>query len=261
MIILMEKPSLRTRLSLLGAAYAGGGRAITLRSDEIHLGSKGESIKDTAEILSRSGDLFVFRTTDHDKVLEFKKYLSIPLICGLSNKSHALQVVSDVQYIEDTLGKNISKIAVSWIGDGNNNVINSLIEISAKLNFKLNIGCPKKYSPKESLNWARKNGGNINIFQSAQEAVENADVVITDKWISLHESNKTQKLKELKKFQVNSKLMSLAKPERAIFLHCLPASTGKEVTKEVLYGRQSKVYSQAENRICSVKSVIEYCLK
>ena len=260
MIILMEKPSLRTRLSLLGAAYAGGGRAITLRSDEIHLGSKGESIKDTAEILSRSGDLFVFRTTDHDKVLEFKKHLSIPLICGLSNKAHALQVVSDVQYIEDTLGKNISKIAVSWIGDGNNNVINSLIEISAKLNFKLNIGCPKKYSPKESLNWARKNGGHINIFKSAQGAVKNADVVITDKWISLHEINKNQKLKALKKFQVNSKLMSLAK-KNAIFLHCLPASIGREVTKEVLYGKQSKVYSQAENRICSVKSVIEYCLK
>ena len=132
MIILMEKPSLRTRMSLLSAAFAGGGRAITLRSDEIHLGSKDESIKDTAKILSRSGDLFVFRTTDHDKVLEFKKYLSIPLICGLSNKAHALQVISDVQYIEDTLGKNISKIAVSWVGDGNNNVINSLIEISAK---------------------------------------------------------------------------------------------------------------------------------
>ena len=260
MIILMEKPSLRTRLSLLGAAYAGGGRAITLRSDEIHLGSKGESIKDTAEILSRSGDLFVFRTTDHDKVLEFKKHLSIPLICGLSNKAHALQVVSDVQYIEDTLGKNISKIAVSWIGDGNNNVINSLIEISAKLSFKLNIGCPKKYSPKESLNWAKKNGGKINIFYNAKEAVKNSDVVITDKWISLHEVNKTQKLKELKNFQVNSKLMSLAK-KNAIFLHCLPASIGREVTKEVLYGKQSKVYSQAENRICSVKSVIEYCLK
>ena len=261
MIILMEKPSLRTRMSQLSAAFAGGGRAITLRSDEIHLGSKDESIKDTAKILSRSGDLFVFRTTDHDKVLEFKKYLSIPLICGLSNKAHALQVISDVQYIEDTLGKNISKIAVSWVGDGNNNVINSLIEISAKLNFKLNIGCPKKYSPKESLNWARKNGGNINIFQSAQKAVENADVVITDKWISLHEVNKAQKLKELKKFQVNSKLMSFAKTKSAIFLHCLPASIGKEVTKEVLYGSQSKVYSQAENRISSVKSVIEYCLK
>jgi len=260
MIILMEKPSLRTRMSLLNAAYVGGGRAITLRSDEIHLGSKGESIKDTAEILSRSGDLFVFRTTDHDKVLEFKKHLSIPLICGLSNKAHALQVVSDVQYIEDTLGKNISKIVVSWIGDGNNNVINSLIEISAKLSFKLNIGCPKKYSPKESLNWAKKNGGKINIFYNAKEAVKNSDVVITDKWISLHEVNKTQKLKELKEFQVNSKLMSSAK-KNAIFLHCLPASIGKEVTKEVLYGRQSKVYSQAENRICSVKSVIEYCLK
>ena len=260
MIILMEKPSLRTRMSLLNAAYVGGGRAITLRSDEIHLGSKGESIKDTAEILSRSGDLFVFRTTDHDKVLEFKKHLSIPLICGLSNKAHALQVVSDVQYIEDTLGKNISKIAVSWIGDGNNNVINSLIEISAKLSFKLNIGCPKKYSPKESLNWAKKNGGKINIFYNAKEAVKNSDVVITDKWISLHEVNKTQKLKELKNFQVNSELMSLAK-KNAIFLHCLPASIGREVTKEVLYSRKSKVYSQAENRICSVKSVMKYCLK
>ena len=260
MIILMEKPSLRTRMSLLGAAYAGGGRAITLRSDEIHLGSKGESIRDTAEILSRSGDLFVFRTTDHDKVLEFKKYLSIPLICGLSNKAHALQVISDVQYIEDTLGKNISKIAVSWVGDGNNNVVNSLIEISAKLNFKLNIGCPKKYSPKESLNWARKNGGKIKIFYNAKEAVKNSDVVITDKWISLHESNKKQKLKELKKFQVNSKLMLSAK-KNAIFLHCLPASIGREVTKEVLYGKQSRVYSQAENRISSVKSVIEYCFK
>jgi len=260
MIILMEKPSLRTRMSLLSAAYSGGGRAITLRSDEIHLGSKGESIKDTAEILSRSGHLFVFRTSDHDKVLEFKKYLSIPLICGLSNMSHALQAVSDVQYIEESLGKNISKIDVSWLGDGNNNVINSLIEISAKLKFKLNIGCPMKYSPKESLVWAKKNGGVINIFHNAEEAVKNADVVITDKWISLHESNKNQKLKELKKFQVNSKLMSSAK-KNAIFLHCLPASIGKEVTKEVLYGKQSKVYSQAENRICSVKSVIEYCLK
>ena len=260
MIILMEKPSLRTRMSLLSAAYSGGGRAITLRSDEIHLGSKGESIKDTAEILSRSGHLFVFRTSDHDKVLEFKKYLSIPLICGLSNMSHALQAVSDVQYIEESLGKNISKIDVSWLGDGNNNVINSLIEISTKLKFKLNIGCPMKYSPKESLVWAKKNGGIINIFHNAEEAVKNADVVITDKWISLHESNKNQKLKELKKFQVNSKLMSSAK-KNAIFLHCLPASIGKEVTKEVLYGKQSKVYSQAENRICSVKSVIEYCLK
>ena len=260
MIILMEKPSLRTRMSLLSAAYAGGGRAITLRSDEIHLGSKGESIKDTAEILSRSGDLFVFRTADHHKIMEFKKYLSIPLICGLSNKSHALQAISDVQFIEENFEKNISKITVSWVGDGNNNVINSLIEISTKLNFNLNIGCPKKYSPKESLNWARKNGGKIKIFYNAKEAVKNTDVVITDKWISLHESNKNHKLKELKKFQVNFQLMSLAK-KNAIFLHCLPASIGKEVTKKVLYGKQSRVYSQAENRISSVKSVIEYCLK
>ena len=260
MIILMEKPSLRTRMSLLNAAYAGGGKAITLRSDEIHLGLKGESIKDTAEILSRSGDLFVFRTADDKKIIEFKKYLSIPLICGLSNKSHALQVVSDVQFIEETLKKNISNIIVSWVGDGNNNVINSLIEISAKLKFKLNIGCPKKYSPKESLNWARKNGGKINLFYNAREAVKNSDVVITDKWISLHESNKNKKLQELKKFQVNSKLMLLAK-KNAIFLHCLPASIGREVTKEVLYGKQSRVYSQAENRISSVKGVIEYCFK
>jgi ornithine carbamoyltransferase len=260
MIILMEKPSLRTRMSLLSAAHSGGGRAITLRSDEIHLGSKGESIKDTAEILSRSGDLFVFRTADHHKIMEFKKYLSIPLICGLSNKSHALQAISDVQFIEENFEKNISKIAVSWVGDGNNNVINSLIEISTKLNFNLNIGCPKKYSPKESLNWAIKNGGKIKIFYNAKEAVKNTDVVITDKWISLHESNKNHKLKELKKFQVNFQLMSLAK-KNAIFLHCLPASIGKEVTKKVLYGKQSRVYSQAENRISSVKSVIEYCLK
>ena len=260
MIILMEKPSLRTRMSLLNAAYAGGGKAITLRSDEIHLGLKGESIKDTAEVLSRSGDLFVFRTADHKKIIEFKKYLSIPLICGLSNKTHALQTVSDVQFIEETLRKNISDIIVSWVGDGNNNVINSLIEISAKLKFKLNIGCPKKYSPKESLNWARNNGGKINVFYNAREAVKNSDVVITDKWISLHESNKNKKLKELKKFQVNSKLMSSAK-KNAIFLHCLPASIGREVTKEVLYGKQSRVYSQAENRISSVKSVIEYCFK
>ena len=260
MIILMEKPSLRTRMSLLNAAYAGGGKAITLRSDEIHLGLKGESIKDTAEVLSRSGDLFVFRTADHKKIIEFKKYLSIPLICGLSNKTHALQTVSDVQFIEETLKNNISNIIVSWVGDGNNNVINSLIEISAKLKFKLNIGCPKKYSPKESLNWARNNGGKINVFYNAREAVKNSDVVITDKWISLHESNKNKKLKELKKFQVNSKLMSSAK-KNAIFLHCLPASIGREVTKEVLYGKQSRVYSQAENRISSVKSVIEYCFK
>ena len=260
MIILMEKPSLRTRMSLLGAAYAGGGRAITLRSDEIHLGSKGESIKDTAEILSRSGDLFVFRTTDHDKVLEFKKHLSIPLICGLSNKAHALQVVSDVQYIEDTLGKNISKIAVSWIGDGNNNVINSLIEISAKLNFKLNIGCPKKYEPnKNLLSWVRKNKGKIKIFNDIKKAATGSDVLFTDKVISMNDKvNKSKKLKDFKKFKVTSKVMSYLKPN-GIFLHCLPRGT--EVSNEVFLSKQSKVWQQALNRIYVQKSILLYCFE
>jgi ornithine carbamoyltransferase len=259
LIQMFEKPSLRTRLSFYLAIKQLGGGALTLRPDELHLEKGGESLADTAKVLSTYGNGFMFRTDSEKKIEEFKKYLSIPIINGLSPLSHPTQVLSDIFTVEEIKKKTISKINISWIGDSNN-VLNSLIVASVKFSFNLNIACPKNYKPKKFvLDWVKKNKRKINIFSDAKKAVMNADVIFADKVVSLNDKvNKVKKIKDFKNFQVNSKLMSAAKKD-AILLHCLPR--GSEVTDNVFLGKQSKVWLQALNRVYVQKSILLYCFE
>jgi len=257
LIQMFEKSSLRTRLSFYLAIKQLGGGTITLRSNELHLGKGGESLEDTAKILSTYGDGFMLRTDSEEKIQIFKNCLSIPIINGLSPSSHPTQVLSDVFTIEEIKKKKISKLNIVWIGDSNN-VLNSLIAASVKLKFKLNIGCPKNYQPKKTiLNWAKKNNGDITIHYNPLDAANEADVIFSDKVISLNDRvNKKKKLHYFKNFKINKKLMKKAKSS-CIFLHCLPR--GSEVDDEVFYSKQSKVWHQAFNRVCVQKSILLYC--
>ena len=257
LIQMFEKSSLRTRLSFYLAIRQLGGSALTLRPDELHLSKGGESLSDTAKILSTYGDIFVLRTDNEKKLNSFKKFLSIPLINGLSPNSHPAQILSDIFTIEEITKKNISRLNICWIGDSNN-VLNSLIEASIKFSFKLNIGCPKNYNPpSEILKMIRQKSSKIKIYNNPQVAIKNADAVLTDKVISMNDKvNKKKKIKDFLNFKINSKLMSLSK--KAILLHCLPR--GSEITDEVFYGKKSKVWQQALNRIHVQKSILLYCL-
>ena len=256
LIQMFEKSSLRTRLSFYLAIKQLGGSALTLRPDELHLSKGGESIEDTAKILSNFGNAFMLRTDSDEKLKEFKKHLSIPIINGLSPSSHATQVLSDVFTVEEIKKKPISKLNICWIGDSNN-VLNSLIAASIKFSFKLNIGCPKKYQPsKNILNYIRSNKNRITLYNDAKKAATGADVVFSDKVISMNDRvNKIKKLNDFKKFRIDKKLMSYAKKDY-IFLHCLPR--GKEVDEEVFLSKHSKVWQQAHNRVHVQKSILLY---
>ena len=260
LIQMFEKASSRTRLSFYLAIKQLGGGTITIKANELHLGKGGESLADTAKILSTYGDGFMLRTDSDEKINEFSEYLTIPIINGLSPSSHPTQVLSDIFTVEEIKKKPISKLQICWIGDANNNVINSLIEASVKFSFKLNIGCPKKYEPnKNLLSWTRKNKGKIKIFNDIKKAATGSDVLFTDKVISMNDKvNKSKKLKDFKKFKVTSKVMSYLKSS-GIFLHCLPR--GAEVSNEVFLGKQSKVWQQALNRIYVQKSILLYCFE
>ena len=257
LVQMFEKSSTRTRLSFYLAIRQLGGGALTLRADELHF-TKGESLPDTAKILSTYGNAFMLRTDSEQKLEEFKKHMTIPIINGLSPSSHPTQVLSDVFTVEEIKKKSISKLQICWIGDANNNVITSLIEASIKFSFKLNIACPKKYHPNNSLmKWVKKNKNKIEIFYDAKIAAKNADVVFTDKVISMNDKgNKTKKIRDFKNFKVTSKVMNCAKSD-AIFLHCLPR--GLEVSNEVFLGKKSKVWQQALNRVYVQKSILLYC--
>ena len=257
LIQMFEKSSLRTRLSFYLAIKQLGGSTLTLRPDELHLSKGGESIEDTAKILSNFGNAFMFRTDSDKKLQEFKKYISIPIINGLSPSSHATQVLSDIFTVEEIKKKTISKLNISWIGDSNN-VLNSLIAASIKFSFKLNIGCPKKYRPnKNILSYIKNNKNKISFYDNAKKAALDADVIFSDKVISMNDKvNKIKKLNHFKKFKIDKKLMSFAK-KNCIFLHCLPR--GKEVDEKIFSSKQSKVWQQALNRVHVQKSILLYC--
>ena len=257
LIQMFEKSSLRTRLSFYLAIKQLGGGTVTLRSNELHLGEGGESLEDTAKILSTYGDGFMLRTDSDEKVNNFKKFLSIPIINGLSPLSHPTQVLSDVFTVEEIKKKPISKLNITWIGDSNN-VLNSLIAASVKFSFKLNIGCPKKYEPKKFiLDWAKINNKKIYIFNDAKKAASDADIIFSDKVISLNDKvNKKNKIKDFKNFKVDKNLMSYAKKD-CTFLHCLPRGT--EVEDKVFRSNKSKVWLQALNRTHVQKSILLYC--
>ena len=259
LVQMFEKPSLRTRLSFYLAIKQLGGGTLTLRPNELHLGDGGETLGDTAKILSTYGDGFMLRTDDNKKLESFKNFLSIPLINGLSPSSHPTQVLSDVFTVEEIKKKPISKLDIAWIGDSNN-VLNSLIAASVKFDFKLSIGCPKNYNPrKDLLDWAKTKNRNIYVYNDANKAAINADVIFSDKVISLNDKvNKRKKLSQFKNFIINQKLMRLAKKD-CIFLHCLPR--GSEVDEKVFFSKQSKVWLQALNRIHVQKSILLYCFE
>ena len=256
LIQMFEKSSLRTRLSFYLAIKQLGGSALTLRPDELHLSKGGESIEDTAKILSNFGNAFMLRTDDDRKLEEFKKYLSIPIINGLSPSSHPTQILSDIFTVEEIKKKLISKLNITWIGDSNN-VLNSLIAASVKFSFKLNIGCPKKYHPSQKImNYIQNNKNRIVIYNDPKKAAEGADVIFSDKVISLNDKvNKKKKLRDFKNFKISKSLMKLC--PKAIFLHCLPR--GSEVEESVFKSKQSKVWQQAINRVHVQKSILLYC--
>ena len=260
MAMIFEKPSTRTRMSFDIAAKQLGGSSIILNPDGIHYGKGDETLKDTAKVLTEYVDIVMLRTSSHKNLEEFGKHLDIPIINGLSDKSHPCQIMSDILTYEESNGSITGK-TVSWLGDGDNNMSNSLIEAAGKFKFNLKIGCPKKYAPgKKILGWAKKNNVNLLITQKPDEAVKNSDCVMTDKWVSMNDKvNKKTKKKVLKPFQVNKKLMKKAN-SNAIFMHCLPVGRGEEVTDEVIDGKQSVVWRQALNRVHAQKSIIKWCL-
>ena len=255
-IQMYEKPSSRTRLSFhLAIAQLGGG-SITIKANELHLGKGGETLSDTAKILSTYGDGFMLRTGSDKKIEDFSKNLNIPIINLLSPSSHPCQVLSDVFTVEEIKKKPISKLNICWIGDCNN-VLNSLIAVSVKLKFNLNIGCPKNYRPpKFVMDWVKKNKRKINVFNDPQKAAKNVDVVFSDKVISLNDKvNKAKKIKDFKNYKITPSLMKVTRSQ-SIFLHCLPR--GNEVSEDVFLGKQSRVWQQALNRVHVQKSILLY---
>ena len=260
MAMIFEKPSTRTRMSFDIAVKQLGGSSIILNPDGIHYGKGQESLKDTAKVLSEYVDIVMLRTSLHKNLEEFGKYLEIPVINGLSDQSHPCQIMSDILTFEEEKGSIKDRI-ITWIGDGNNNMSNSLIEAAGKFKFNLRIACPKKYSPdKKIVSWAKKNKVNLVVTTKPDEAVKGSDCVMTDKWVSMNDKvNKKAKKKILKPFQVNKKLMNKANSD-AIFMHCLPVGRGEEVTDEIIDGKQSVVWRQALNRVHAQKSIIKWCL-
>ena len=257
LIQMFEKTSLRTRISFYLAIKQLGGGTLTLRPNELHLGQGGESISDTAKILSTYGDGFMLRTNSDKKIENFRDHLSIPIINGLSPSSHPTQVLSDIFTVEEIIKKPVSKINICWVGDSNN-VLNSLIAASVKFSFKLSIGCPKKFEPSKKVKaWVKNNDKKIFVYNDPRKAAIGADVIFSDKVISLNDKiNKHKKIEKFKKFKIDKKLMSFAKKD-CIFLHCLPR--GSEVSNEVFFGKNSHVWQQALNRVHVQKSILLYC--
>ena len=260
LVMIFEKASTRTRLSFELAMKQLGGQLLVLNPKESHYGSGDESLNDTAKVLSQYGDIVMMRTHKHEHFFEFSRHLDIPIINGLTNLSHPCQIMSDIMTFEELKGA-ITNKKIAWLGDGNN-IVYSLIEAAVQFNFQLTIACPKKFQPNKTIvKWAKNKKANILITKDPKEAAKDASAIMTDKWISMGDKvNKNQKKKLLKPYQVNKKIMKLAKTD-AIFMHCLPASRGEEVTNEVMDGKQSAVWLEALNRIHVQKSIIQWCLK
>ena len=259
LIMIFEKPSTRTRISFDLSVKQLGGKSLILNPDEIHYGTGNESLYDTAKILSQYADILMLRTHTHKNFVEFSKYLDVPIINGLTDLSHPCQIMSDIMTFEELRGP-IKNKKIAWLGDGNN-VVYSLIEAAVQFDFELCIACPKGFEPnKNILHWAKKNKGNVSVIRDPIDAVGSADCIITDKWISMSDKiNKKKKKKVFEPYKVSNKLMKKARKD-SIFMHCLPASRGEEVTNEVIDGKQSAVWLEALNRIHAQKSIIEWCL-
>ena len=255
--MIFEKPSTRTRVSFDVGMRQLGGETLFLSGTEMQLG-RAETIGDTAKVLSRYVDAIMIRTTDHSRLLELAEHATVPVINGLTDATHPCQIMADIMTFEEHRG-NVAGRTIAWTGDGNN-VLHSLIEGSARFGYRMNMAVPLGSEPDDKfLNWARNNGGNIMLTHDAEKAVDGADCVVTDTWVSMNQEHRARGHNVFQPFQVNGALMKHARSD-ALFMHCLPAHRGEEVTDEVIDGPQSVVFDEAENRLHAQKSVLAWCL-
>jgi ornithine carbamoyltransferase len=256
--MIFERPSTRTRVSFEVAMRQLGGDAIMLTAEEMQLG-RGETIADTARVLSRYVDAIMIRTLDHDAVAELARHATVPVINGLTRRSHPCQVMADVMTFEEHRGP-IRGRTIAWTGDANN-VLSSWMHAAERFDFRLRVATPPELRPKKSMiDWVKDAKADVTIGPDPEEAVEGADCVVTDTWVSMGDKNGTRRHNLLKRYQVNARLMAKAKPD-AIFMHCLPAHRGEEVTADVIDGPQSVVFDEAENRLHAQKGILAWCLK
>ncbi len=254
--MLFEKPSTRTRVSFQVGMQQLGGAAFTLSPQDTQV-ARGETIADTARVLSRYVDAIMLRTSSPAKLHELAKYATVPVINGLTDESHPCQIMADVMTYEEHKGP-IKGAVVAWSGDGNN-VATSFIHAAAQFGFELRLACPPGLAPsKEAIAWAQARGAKITVGDDPRAAVRGADCVVTDTWVSMGD-DAGGRHNMLAPFQVNEALLGLAKPD-ALFMHCLPAHRGEEVTSGVLEGRQSVIWDEAENRLHAQKGVLLWCL-
>ena len=254
--MIFEKNSTRTRVSFDIAIRQLGGTSLILDAGTSQLG-RGESIADTARVLSRMVDAILIRTDDHAKIEDLARHATVPVINGLTDRSHPCQIVADLLTVIEQ-GKALPGLEVAWLGDGNN-VLHSILEAAGLMKFNVRIGSPEGYDPApEFVAMAREAGSRITVTRDAAEAVAGADVVVTDTWVSMGQDHTHNKLAAMAPYQVNEALMARAKPD-ARFLHCLPAHVGEEVSESVFEGPQSVVFDEAENRIHAQKSILLWC--
>lgn len=255
--MIFEKSSTRTRISFEMAMQQLGGSSVILQGGTMQLG-RGETIADTAKVMSRYVDAIMIRANTHDAVIELAAEGDVPIINALTDRSHPCQIMADVMTIEEHIG-DIKGRKLAWLGDGNN-VATSLIEAAVRFDFALTLGCPDEFAPYDDvLAWAEEEGGDITVVDNAADAVLGAEAVFTDTWVSMGDDKTGIRMKALEPFQVNTDLMAKALPD-ALFLHCLPAHRGEEVTNSVIDGPQSVVWDEAENRLHVQKAILAWCL-
>ncbi len=253
--MIFEKASTRTRVSFDVGMRELGGETIVLQGQDMQLG-RGESVADTARVLSRYVDAIMIRTSDHDQILELAAYASVPVINGLTDRSHPCQIMADILTFEEHKGPIKNKV-ITWSGDGNNVAV-SWIEAAAKFDFELRLACPPELlPPADVMERASAEGARVYLMDDPYEAVKGSDCVVADTWVSMGDTNAANRHNQLKPYQVNAALMKAAK-EDAIFMHCLPAHRGEEVTAEVIDGPQSVVFDEAENRLHAQKGVLAW---
>ena len=255
--MIFEKPSTRTRVSFDVGMRQLGGETIMLTGTEMQLG-RSETIADTAKVLSRYVDAIMIRTTKHERMVELARHATVPVINGLTDDTHPCQIMADVMTYEEHRGP-VKDRLFAWTGDGNN-VLHSLMEASARFDFRLNIAVPEGSEPsRKMLDWSLAHGGRVAVMRSPQEAVKDADCVVTDTWVSMGQEHRARGHNVFAPYQVNEELMAHAKSD-ALFMHCLPAHRGEEVTDEVIDGPHSVVFDEAENRLHAQKAVLAWCL-
>ena len=254
--LVFEKNSTRTRVSFDIAMRQLGGTVLILEAGSSQLG-RGETIADTARVLSRMVDAIMLRTDDHAKIEEMARHASVPVINGLTDRSHPCQIVADLLTVIEH-GKALPGLEVAWFGDGNN-VLHSILEAAGLMKFNVRVATPEGYEPEaEFVEMARAGGARVTLTQDARAAARDADVLVTDTWISMGQADAAEKRAAMEPFQINAALMAEARAD-ALFLHCLPAHVGEEVSEEVFEGSQSVVFDEAENRIHAQKSVLMWC--